>query len=33
MDSLLKHSGVTDVKSSFALEHIKDTSTLPVPQR
>lgn len=33
MDSLLKHSGVIDVKSSFALERIKDTTALPVPQR
>lgn len=33
MDSPLKHSGVIDVKSSFALERIKHTSTLPAPQR
>ena len=31
MNSLLKQSGVVDVKSSFALERIKDTTALPVP--
>ena len=33
MMSLLKQSGVVDVKSSFALERIKDTTALPVPAR
>ena len=33
MNSLLKQSGVVDVKSSFALERIKDTTALPVPAR
>ncbi len=30
MDSLLKHPGVIDVKSSFALETVKDTAALPL---
>ncbi len=30
MDSLLKHPSVLDVKSSFALERIKDTTALPL---
>jgi Lrp/AsnC family leucine-responsive transcriptional regulator len=31
MDSLLKHAGVLDVKSSFVLEEIKETTALPLP--
>jgi Lrp/AsnC family leucine-responsive transcriptional regulator len=31
MDTLLKHSAVLDVKSSFALQQIKDTTALPLP--
>jgi Lrp/AsnC family leucine-responsive transcriptional regulator len=30
MDSLLKHPGVIDVKSSFALEKVKETNALPL---
>ena len=30
MDSLLKHPGVIDVKSSFVLEAVKDTTALPL---
>jgi Lrp/AsnC family leucine-responsive transcriptional regulator len=30
MNSLLKHPGITDVKSSFALERVKDTTALPL---
>jgi len=30
MDSLLKHPGVIDVKSSFALEAVKETTALPI---
>ena len=30
MDSLLKHPGVIDVKSSFVLEQVKETTALPV---
>ena len=30
MDKLLKHSGVLDVRSSFALERIKETTALPI---
>ncbi|MBY0572695.1 MAG: Lrp/AsnC family transcriptional regulator [Undibacterium sp.] len=30
MDTLLKHAAVLDVKSSFALQQIKDTTALPV---
>ncbi|MEG0821809.1 MAG: Lrp/AsnC family transcriptional regulator [Burkholderiaceae bacterium] len=32
MGQLLKHPGVIDVKSSFALERIKDTTALPLGQ-
>lgn len=32
MDSLLKHPGVLDVKSSFALEEVKETTALPLSQ-
>ena len=31
MDTLLKHAAVLDVKSSFALQQIKDTTALPLP--
>jgi Lrp/AsnC family leucine-responsive transcriptional regulator len=31
MDHLLRHPSVVDVKSSFALERIKDTTALPLP--
>jgi Lrp/AsnC family transcriptional regulator, leucine-responsive regulatory protein len=31
MGHLLKHPAVVDVKSSFALERIKETTALPVP--
>lgn len=31
MDQLLKHPAVLDVKSSFALQRIKDTTALPLP--
>ncbi len=30
MNSLLKHPGVIDVKSSFVLEEVKETTALPV---
>jgi Lrp/AsnC family leucine-responsive transcriptional regulator len=30
MDSLLKHPGVLDVKSSFVLEEVKETTALPL---
>jgi Lrp/AsnC family leucine-responsive transcriptional regulator len=30
METLLRHAAVLDVKSSFALQHIKDTTALPV---
>ena len=30
MDSLLKHQGVLDVKSSFVLEEVKETTALPL---
>jgi len=30
MDSLLKHPGVLDVKSSFVLEEVKETTVLPL---
>ncbi len=30
MDSLLKHPGVIDVKSSFSLEQVKETTALPI---
>lgn len=30
METLLKHSAVLDVKSSFALQRIKDTTALPL---
>jgi len=30
MDSLLRHPGVIDVKSSFVLEQVKETTALPV---
>jgi Lrp/AsnC family leucine-responsive transcriptional regulator len=30
-DDLLAHPAVIDVRSSFALECIKDTTALPVP--
>ena len=32
MDSLLKHPGVIDVKSSFVLEEVKETTALPLSQ-
>jgi Lrp/AsnC family leucine-responsive transcriptional regulator len=32
MDSLLKHPGVLDVKSSFVLEEVKETTALPLTQ-
>ena len=32
MDSLLKHLGVLDVKSSFVLEEVKETTALPLAQ-
>ncbi len=31
MERLLKHSAVLDVRSSFALERIKETTALPIP--
>lgn len=31
LDHLLRHPAVVDVKSSFALERIKDTTALPLP--
>ena len=31
MDALLKHPGVLDVKSSFVLEEVKETTALPLP--
>ena len=30
METLLKHPAVLDVKSSFALQRIKDTTALPL---
>jgi hypothetical protein len=30
MDSVLKTAGVVDVKSSFALERVKETTALPL---
>ena len=30
MDSLLKHPGVLEVKSSFVLEEVKETTSLPL---
>ena len=33
MDSLLKHPGVIDVKSSFVLEAVKETTALPIATR
>ena len=30
MDALLKHPGVLDVKSSFVLEEVKETTALPL---
>ena len=30
MDSLLKHPGVLDVRSSFVLEEVKETTALPM---
>jgi Lrp/AsnC family leucine-responsive transcriptional regulator len=33
MDSLLKHPGVIDVKSSFVLEQVKETTALPLSAR
>ncbi len=32
MDHLLRHPAVVDVKSSFTLERIKDTTALPIPE-
>jgi len=32
MDSVLKHPGVIDVKSSFVLEEVKETTALPLAQ-
>jgi Lrp/AsnC family leucine-responsive transcriptional regulator len=32
MDKLLRHPSVLDVKSSFTLERIKDTTALPLPE-
>jgi Lrp/AsnC family leucine-responsive transcriptional regulator len=32
MESLLKHPGVIDVKSSFVLEEVKETTALPLSQ-
>jgi Lrp/AsnC family leucine-responsive transcriptional regulator len=32
MDSLLKHPGVLDVRSSFVLEEVKETTALPLGQ-
>ncbi len=32
MDKLLKHPSVLDVRSSFMLERIKDTTALPLPE-
>ncbi len=32
MDSLLKHPGVLDVKSSFVLQEVKETTALPLGQ-
>jgi Lrp/AsnC family leucine-responsive transcriptional regulator len=32
MESLLKHPGVLDVKSSFVLEEVKETTALPLAQ-
>lgn len=31
MGKLLKHASVADVKSSFALERVKETTVLPLP--
>jgi Lrp/AsnC family leucine-responsive transcriptional regulator len=33
MDSLLKHPGVIDMKSSFVLEPVKETTALPLAAR
>jgi Lrp/AsnC family leucine-responsive transcriptional regulator len=33
MDSLLKHPGVIDIKSSFVLEPVKETTALPLAAR
>jgi Lrp/AsnC family leucine-responsive transcriptional regulator len=33
MDSLLKHPGVIDMKSSFVLEPVKETTALPLSAR
>ena len=32
MDKLLRHPAVLDVRSSFMLERIKDTTALPLPE-
>jgi Lrp/AsnC family leucine-responsive transcriptional regulator len=32
METLLRHSAVLDVKSSFALHQIKETTALPLTQ-
>jgi len=31
MNTLLKQAGVVDLKSSFVLERVKDTTALPIP--
>jgi Lrp/AsnC family leucine-responsive transcriptional regulator len=31
MDTVLKQPAVLDVKSSFALERVKDSTALPIP--
>lgn len=31
MNTVLKQAGVVDVKSTFALERVKDTTALPIP--
>ena len=31
METLLRHPAVLDVKSSFALQRVKDTTALPLP--
>ena len=31
MNTVLKQGGVVDIKSSFALERVKDTTALPIP--
>jgi Lrp/AsnC family leucine-responsive transcriptional regulator len=33
MDSLLKHPGVIDMKSSFVLDPVKETTALPLTAR